>query len=97
MKSKKNYTLKLFVAGGTAKSTRAIINLKKICDEHLQGHYDLEIIDIHQHPEKVEKDEVIGAPFLIKKRPLPVRRLVGDLSDTARVLATLDLDQRSHE
>lgn len=83
--------LRLFVAGSTPRSQRAIENLHRICTEHLAGPVDLEIIDIYQQPELAEPCRVIVAPTLIKLLPLPVRRIVGDLSDTGRVLSDLEL------
>jgi circadian clock protein KaiB len=85
------YVLRLYVTGMTAKSVRAIENLKAICEEYLQGHYDLEIIDIYQHPVLMRGEQIIAAPTLIKKLPEPLRRLVGDMSDKDRVLLGLDL------
>jgi circadian clock protein KaiB len=87
-----NYVLRLFVTGTTAHSVRAIANIKTICEERLKGHYDLEVIDIYQHPLKAGGEQIIAAPTLIRKSPLPIRRLVGDMSDKARVLHGLDLD-----
>jgi circadian clock protein KaiB len=89
------YTLRLYVAGTTPKSLRAIANLKKICEDHLHGRYDLEVIDIYQQPRLVQGDQIIAVPTLVKKRPLPLRKLVGDMSDTDRVLVGLDVRPRS--
>jgi circadian clock protein KaiB len=86
-----HYVLRLYVAGSTPKSQRAIIHIKAVCEEHLQGRYELEVIDIYQRPEEVAKAQVIAAPTLLKQLPLPLRRLVGDLSDTERVLVGLNL------
>jgi circadian clock protein KaiB len=83
--------LRLFVAGSTPRSQRSIENLHRICSDHLAGHMDLEIIDIYQQPELAEPYRVVVAPTLIKLLPLPVRRIVGDLSDTDRVLRDLEL------
>lgn len=85
------YVLRLYVAGATAKSARAIANIKAICEEHLQGRYQLEVIDIYQQPEATRDEQVIAAPTLIKELPRPLRRLVGDLSKEDRVLVGLDL------
>jgi len=85
------YTLRLYVAGMTPQSTRAIANIKQICEEHLKGRYDLEVIDIYQQPVLAAGEQIIAAPTLIKKLPLPLRRLIGDLSSTERVLVGLDL------
>ena len=86
-----DYVLSLFVTGTGPRSTRAIQNIRAICDERLAGRYALEIVDIYQHPEKARPEQIVVAPTLIKRQPLPVRRLVGDLSDVARVLAGLGL------
>jgi circadian clock protein KaiB len=83
--------LRLFVTGTTPRSARAIRNIQVICEEHLQGRYHLEVIDIYQHPERVKADQIVVTPTLIKHLPLPIRKLIGDLSDTARVLAGLDI------
>lgn len=85
------YLLRLYVTGVTPRSTRAIANLKAICDEYLQGRYDLDVIDIYQQPILAEGDQVIAVPTLIKKLPPPLRRIIGDLSDRERVLIGLDL------
>jgi circadian clock protein KaiB len=85
------YVLRLYVTGTTPKSMRAIENLKRICEEHLQGRYDLEVIDIYQKPALVIGEAIIAVPTLIKKLPLPLRRIIGDLSDTEHVLFGLDL------
>ena len=88
------YRLCLYVAGMTPRSARAITNIKEICEEHLQGHYLLEVIDIYQQPVLAEGDQIIAVPTLIKKLPPPLRRLIGDLSDRERVLIGLDLKPR---
>jgi circadian clock protein KaiB len=85
------YVLRLYVAGTTRNSMRAIVNIRNICDEHLQGRYELEIVDISQHPTLVEGEQIIAAPTLIKKLPLPLRRFIGDMSQTERILLGLDL------
>jgi circadian clock protein KaiB len=89
--SEARYFLRLFVTGSTPKSGRAIQNIRAICDEKLQGRYDLEVIDIHQHPENAGEERVLVTPTLIKKLPLPVCRIIGDLSDKDRVLAALGI------
>jgi len=88
---KASYVLRLYVTGLTVKSVRSISNLKKICEEHLNGQYDLEVIDLFQRPELLQGEQIIAAPTLIKKLPLPLRRIIGDMSDTERVLIGLDL------
>ena len=85
------YVLRLFVAGMTARSQRTIANLRAICAAHIGNRVDLEIIDIYRSPQLAEADQVVAAPTLLKLRPLPVRRIIGDLSDKARVLRGLGL------
>ena len=85
------YTLRLFVAGMTPKSQRAIEAVKELCDTELQGRIDLEIVDIYQQPELVKDEQVLAAPTLIKKLPLPLRRIIGDMSDKERLIVGLDL------
>jgi circadian clock protein KaiB len=85
------YVLKLYVTGMTARSAQAITNLEAICREYLEGRYDLDVIDIYQQPILTRGEQIIAAPTLIKKLPLPMRRLVGDMSDRERVLRGLDL------
>lgn len=85
------YQLTLFVAGGTVLSQQAVHNLRRICDAHLPGRVDLEVVDIHQQPELARHHQVVAAPTLLKLRPLPVRRVIGDLSATERVLRSLGL------
>jgi circadian clock protein KaiB len=91
------YRLKLFVTGKTPRSTRAVENVRTICDEYLQGRYDLEVIDIYQQPALLAGEQIIAAPTLVKSLPLPVRRLVGDMSNRRRVLVGLDLLYASGE
>jgi circadian clock protein KaiB len=86
-----HYVLRLYVTGATPRSARAISNIRKICEEHLEGHYDLEVIDISEHPALAEGEQIIAAPTLIKKLPLPLRRFIGDMSQTERILLGLDL------
>jgi circadian clock protein KaiB len=85
------YVLRLYVTGTTPHSTRAMINIRKICEEYLQGRYDLEVIDITQNSKLTECEQIIAAPTLIKKLPLPLRRFIGDMSKTERILLGLDL------
>jgi circadian clock protein KaiB len=85
------YLLRLYVTGSTPRSTRAITNIRKICEQHLEGRYDLEIIDLAQHPTLAEGEQIIAAPTLIKRLPLPLRRFIGDMSQTDRILIGLDL------
>jgi circadian clock protein KaiB len=85
------YVLRLYVTGTTRNSERAIVNIRRICEEHLRGRYDLEIVDISQHPTLAEGEQIIAAPTLIKKLPLPLHRFIGDMSQTERILLGLDL------
>ena len=87
----KKYVLRLYVAGTTPRSLRAIGNLKKICEEHLQGRYDLEVIDIYQQLSLAKGEQIIAAPTLVKKLPLPLRKFIGDMADQERILVGLDL------
>jgi len=85
------YLLRLYVTGTTPRSIRAIANLRKICDEHLPERYDLEVVDLYQQPHLAEGDQVVAAPTLIKLFPSPLKRIIGDMSNTAQVLVGLDL------
>jgi circadian clock protein KaiB len=85
------YRLCLFVTGATPNSTRAIANMKEFCETHLKGNYQLEIVDVYQQPRMAEKEQIIAVPMLIKRSPLPQRRLIGDMSDTDRVLKGLNI------
>jgi len=85
------YVLRLYITGATPNSTKAIKNIKSICQQHLEGRYNLKIIDIYQQPELAKKDQVIALPLLVKLSPLPVKRLIGNLSNTEKVLKGLDL------
>ena len=89
--SDEKYCLRLYVTGNTPKSNRAITNIKRICEEHLQGRYSLEVIDIYQQPVLAKGEQIIAAPTLIKKLPLPLRKFIGDMTDTDRILLGLDL------
>ncbi len=91
----KPYVLRLFLTGSTPRSTRAIRNIKAICEEKLPGRYQLEVIDIYQHPELAGSEQILVAPTLVKKLPTPVRKLIGDLSDIERVLVGLDILPRT--
>lgn len=89
------YVLHLYITGATPNSTRAVRNIKEICELHLQGRYELIIVDIYQQPELAQQEQLIGVPTLVKKRPGLIRRLVGDLSNRERVLAALGLTSPS--
>jgi len=85
------YVLRLYVAGQTPKSVAALANLKQICAEHLAGRYKLQVIDLMENPQLARGDQILAIPTLVKKLPAPVRRVIGDLSNTERVLVGLDL------
>ena len=85
------YVLRLYVAGKSPKSVNAIANLKKICEENLQGRYELEVIDLYQQPTLAKGEQIIAAPTLIKKLPLPLRKFIGSMADKDRILVGLDL------
>jgi circadian clock protein KaiB len=89
--SVERYVLRLYVTGMTARSARAVKNLQSICDEYLDGRYDLDVIDIYQQPVLTKGEQIIAAPTLIKKLPLPMRRIIGDMSNRERVLLGLDI------
>ena len=89
------YVLRLYVSGMTPRSARAVKNLQAICDEYLEGRYDLEVVDIYQQPVLTRGEQIIAAPTLIKKLPLPMRRIIGDMSNKERVLLGLDLVRAS--
>jgi len=89
--STERYQLRLFVTGTTPRSDRAIRNIRAICEDNLRGRYDLEVVDIYQHPERIKPEQIVVTPTLVRECPLPPRRMIGDLSDTARVLAGLDI------
>jgi circadian clock protein KaiB len=88
---KECYVLRLYVTGMTPRSTEAVATIKSLCEELLEGRYDLEVIDIYQHPVLARDEQIIAAPTLVKALPAPLRRLIGNLSDRERVLLGLDL------
>lgn len=88
------YTLVLYVTGNSPQSAQAIASIRKICEEHLQGRYELQVIDLYQQPQLAAGEQIIAAPTLIRKLPLPLRRMIGDLSIVERVLVGLDLRRR---
>ena len=88
---KERYVLRLYVTGMSPRAARAIRNVREICDEHLEGRYDLKVIDVYQQPALARDEQIIAAPTLIKKLPLPLRRLLGDMSQRDRVLIGLDI------
>jgi len=90
-RSKEKFVLRLYIAGTTPRSSRAVANIKDICERNLNGRYDLEVIDIYQKPALAKGEQIIAAPTLVKKLPEPLRRFIGDLSDTERILVGLNL------
>ena len=92
---KKEWELRLYVAGMTPKCTEAFANLKKLCEEHLKGCYSIEIVDLLENPKLAQGDQILAIPTLVRKLPEPIKKIIGDLSDTERVLVGLDLRPRS--
>ena len=88
------WELRLYVAGQTPKSLAAFTNLKKICEEHLSGQYHIEVIDLLEHPQLASGDQILAIPTLVRKLPQPIRKIIGDLSNTERVLVGLNLIQQ---
>ena len=88
---KPEYVLRLFITGATPNSIRAVVNIKQICEEYLKGKHSLEIIDCYREQNLAEQEQLIALPLLIKKRPLPERRLIGDMADTQKVLRGLGI------
>jgi circadian clock protein KaiB len=88
------YQLRLYVAGQTPKSVLAFTNLKEICEEHLQGRYEIEIIDLLDNPQLAAGDQILAVPTLVRRLPEPIKKIIGDLSNTERVLVGLDLRER---
>ena len=86
-----HYLLRLFITGATPGSTRALLNIQRICKEHLHGRYTLEVVDVYQQPELAKEEQILAAPTLVRQLPLPLRRLIGDLSRTDKVLLGLDI------
>jgi len=89
------WTLRLYVAGQTPRSLAAFDNLKRLCEERLKGHYSIEVIDLLKNPRLAKDDQILAIPTLVRRLPPPVRRIIGDLSNTERVLVGLDLRPRS--
>ncbi len=85
------YVLRLYVTGMTSRAQDAIRNIRRICDEELKGRYELEVVDVYQQPELAKKEQVIAAPTLIRELPLPLRKLVGDMSDKQKVIVGLEI------
>ena len=93
-RAEKNWELRLYVAGQTPKSLAAFANLKKICEEHLAGQYHIEVIDLLKKPQLASGDQILAIPTLVRKLPEPIRKIIGDLSDTERVLVGLNLREQ---
>lgn len=89
--SESTFVLRLYVAGASRRSAKAIENIRRFCDSHLKGRYDLEVIDIYQRPDFAGAEQVIAAPTLVKMLPKPLRKLIGDMSDNERILIGLGL------
>jgi len=88
------YILRLYVSGSSGRSMKAVYNLKKLCEEHFPDDYDLEVVDIYKNPSAAREEQIIAAPTLVKRLPAPLRRFVGDLSNTQRILVGLDIYKR---
>jgi len=88
------YVIKLYITGRTPRSETALSNLKRICEVELEGRYTLEVIDVLERPQLAEDDKILATPTVVKELPTPIRRIIGDLSDTERVLLGLDLRPR---
>jgi len=88
------YNLRLYVAGQTPKSLAAVANLRRICESHLAGRYTVEVIDLMDNPQLAARDQILAVPTLVRKLPEPLKRIIGDLSKTDRVLVSLDIEQR---
>ena len=93
--SPEKWELRLYTAGQSPKSLAALANLKRVCDEHLKGRYSIEVVDLLKNPRLAKDDEIIAIPTLVRKLPAPLRKLVGDLSDTERTLVGLQLRPRT--
>ena len=88
------WQLRLYVAGQTPRSVAAFANLKRICEEHIPGQYEIDVIDLLKNPQLAKGDQILAVPTLVRKLPVPVRKIIGDLSNTLRVLVGLDLRQK---
>jgi circadian clock protein KaiB len=95
--TQKIYELRLYVAGQTPKSLAAFANLKKICEQHLAGQYHIEVIDLLKHPQLASGDQILAIPTLVRKLPEPIKKIIGDLSNTERVLVGLDLREHKED
>lgn len=92
--STKAWTLRLYVAGQSPKAMAAFENLKRICAAHLEGEYEIEIVDLQEHPERAREDQIVALPTLVRRLPPPVRKIIGDLSNEEKVLIGLDVQPR---
>jgi circadian clock protein KaiB len=92
--SRKFYVLRLYVTGANVGSTQAIVNVRSVCQKYLRGRYELEVVDLYQHPRLAKDEQIIAAPTLIKKLPGPIRRFVGDMSDFEKILSELELNEK---
>ena len=90
----KSWKLRLYIAGQTPKSITALTNLKKICEQHLANQYNIEIIDLVRHPELARKDQILAIPTLVRRLPPPLKKIIGDLSNSEKVLLGLDMEPR---
>jgi circadian clock protein KaiB len=93
-RSSKAYELRLYVAGQTPKSVAAFANLRKICEEHLAGQYHIEVVDLLKKPQLASGDQILAIPTLVRKLPEPIKKIIGDLSNTERVLVGLDVREK---
>ena len=93
--TKQRYDLRLYVSGATPRSIDAIATLKSICQEHLEGRYDLEVIDVREHPQLAKEQQLTALPLLVKRLPRPLRQFIGNLADEERVLMGLDVHRKS--
>ena len=94
LRGREKYVLQLYVTGMTPKSTEAIANVKKLCENYMEGRYELEVIDIYQQPKLAQQEQIIATPTLIKKLPQPLRKLIGDMSDTESFLVSINLKSK---
>lgn len=92
-----HYHLRLYVAGQTTKSVAAMTNLKRFCEEHLAGRYDIEVIDLMKNPQLAAGDQILAIPTLVRRLPSPLKRIIGDLSNTEKVLVGLDIRPRADQ
>jgi len=93
LKTEAKYILKLYVTATTPRSILAVSNIRRLCEEHMPGRFELEVIDISKHPEIAKKEQLIGAPTLIKLLPLPIRRFIGDMSNTEKLIVGLNVTE----